>query len=209
MRSELDHLVVACTELDQGAAWCERTLGVASQAGGKHAAMGTHNRLLKLGARVYLELIAIDPDAPAPARPRWFDLDRPDIRRRVSESPFLLTWVARCDDIHTAAARVPALGEVTPFTRNEYAWRFTLRDDGALQFGGDLPSVIQWDSDAHPADALEDRGCELLSLELSHPAAPSVVPMFRELKITGVVEVKTGIAGLRARVRTGKGVVEF
>jgi hypothetical protein len=38
--------------------------------------MGTHNRLLKLGEGFYLELIAIDPQAPPPGRPRWFGLDR-------------------------------------------------------------------------------------------------------------------------------------
>lgn len=209
MRCEIDHLVVACADLNQGSAWCEQTLGVAPQAGGTHVTMGTHNRLLKLGHRVYLELIAIDPEAEPPVRPRWFDLDHPNIRRQATESPFLLTWVARCDDIHMAVARVPALGEVTSFTRDQYAWRLALRDDGALQFSGVLPSVIQWDGTAHPTDALEERGCELLSLELSHPAASGVVPLFRELKVTGGVEVKAGTAGLRARVRAANGVVEI
>ena len=42
--------------------------------GGKHALFGTHNKLLRLGD-LYLELIAIDPDAPKPERARWFALD--------------------------------------------------------------------------------------------------------------------------------------
>ncbi len=46
------------------------TLGIAPGPGGVHPFMGTHNRLLRLGPRLYLELIAIDPDAPAPAQPR-------------------------------------------------------------------------------------------------------------------------------------------
>ncbi len=57
----IDHLVVACADLAQGDAWVRSTLGVPSQPGGKHVLMGTHNRLLKLGPRMYLELIAVDP----------------------------------------------------------------------------------------------------------------------------------------------------
>ena len=32
--------------------------------------MGTHNLLMRIGDQVYLELIAIDPEAPTPGRPR-------------------------------------------------------------------------------------------------------------------------------------------
>ena len=66
----LDHLVVAARDLETGAAWLEERLGARLSAGGRHADMGTHNRLLRLGERRYLELIAIDPAGPPPARPR-------------------------------------------------------------------------------------------------------------------------------------------
>ena len=70
----LDHLVVLCASLADGEAWCQATLGLAPGPGGRHALMGTHNRLLLLAgegmAPAYLELIAIDPDAPVPGRAR-------------------------------------------------------------------------------------------------------------------------------------------
>ncbi|MDZ7653535.1 MAG: VOC family protein [Burkholderiaceae bacterium] len=207
MRSEIDHLVVACADLDQGSAWAQETLGADPVPGGKHATMGTHNRLLKLGPRVYLELIAIDPDAPAPARPRWFDLDNADVQARAAESPFLLDLgPRRPTDIFDAVVRVPALGEVTPFTRNAYAWKFALPEEGRLNFGGVLPALIEWNSD-HPAAALPDSGCELLALDLAHPAAASIVPLFRALKLMGPVDLKAGPRALTARLRTPRGEI--
>lgn len=206
MRSEIDHLVVACADLDQGAAWLQAQLGVAPQPGGQHVTMGTHNRLLRLGANVYLELIAVDPQASRPPRPRWFGLDDPAVQARAAASPFLLTWVAATTDIYEAVARVPQLGDITPFSRNAFEWRFALTPDGRLNFDGVLPQLIQWVS-SHPAALLEDRGCALLALELSHPDAGAVLPLFRALKLAGPVELASGPLSLRARVRTPGGEV--
>ena len=58
--------------------------------------MGTHNLVLKLGDSLYLEVIARNPKAPQPGRPRWFGLDR-------NRSTGLRTWVARTDDIRAAS----------------------------------------------------------------------------------------------------------
>lgn len=208
MRSQLDHLVVACADLAQGAAWARDRLGAEPQPGGQHAAMGTHNRLLRLGERAYLELIAVDPAAPAPSRPRWFGLDDDAVRARARREPFLLTWVAATSDIFAAVARVPELGDVQAFTRNAFAWRFALRADGALNFDGVLPSLIQWDS-AHPAAQLEERGCTLLSLELAHPQAEQLLQAFRTLKLTGPVNLSAAPVSLKARVRTPSGVIDL
>ena len=70
-----DHLVVAASTLDQGVEWVRSLTGATAQSGGKHVAMGTHNALLKLGERSFLEILAIDPDGIKPSRPRWFGLD--------------------------------------------------------------------------------------------------------------------------------------
>src|SRR5262245_19404130 len=147
VRCEFDHVVVVCADLDQGASWIRAQLGVEVVPGGRHAAMGTHNRLLRLGPRAYLEVIAIEPGVPPPLRPRWCDLDTPAVQQRAARLPFVATWVARTDDVTAAAREVPAVGEVLPFTRSQYRWQLTVPFDGGLQFDGLLPSVIQWDVD--------------------------------------------------------------
>lgn len=212
MRSSIDHVVVACANLAQGDEWLTRQLGVTLQAGGRHATMGTYNRLLRLGPRCYLELIAIDPEGAAPARPRWFALDDPAVRARVAATPVLHTWVAATDDLADAVRRVPQLGGIQPFTRDQFAWRCTLTDDGALPFDGLLPALIQWDANAdgevlHPAAVLEDRGCELLSLELAHPQVDALLPLYRALRITGPVNLAAGAHSIGARLRTPRGEV--
>ena len=65
----LDHLVVAATTLADGIEYFADVTGVAPQPGGKHVTMGTHNALVRLGAQVSVEIIAIDPDGVKPARP--------------------------------------------------------------------------------------------------------------------------------------------
>lgn len=166
----LDHLVVAASELDAGTAWLEDRLGVPLAPGGKHAAMGTHNRLLKLGPRLYLELIAVDPAAAAPAHRRWFGLDDPALREKIAVRPRLIHWVVRCEDIVTAsAACTEPPGESLDLSRGDFRWRITVPADGHLPGDGLIPSLIQWLSPVHPADGLPERGCALMKLEGFHP----------------------------------------
>ncbi len=168
--------------------------------------MGTHNRLLRLGDRVYLELIAVDPAAPSLARPRWFDLDRPHVREAAARSPFLLTWVVRTDDIAAATERAPILGDVLPLARGPYRWRITVPADGARRFDGVLPSLIQWDGDAHPADALPDAGCALAGISLAHPDAGAINEIFKLIGLAEPISVAAGPASISARIRHSTGV---
>jgi hypothetical protein len=172
MSLALDHLVVAARTLEEGARWLEARMGVPTVAGGRHAAMGTHNRLLALGEGAYLEIIAIDPEAPAPGRPRWFGLDSPAMARRLAAGPALVHWVARTDDLDGARAAEPVLvGEILALSRGDYRWRIGVPADGALPAAGAFPTLIQWEGDRHPAAALPASGCRLERLTVRTPRA--------------------------------------
>ncbi len=203
----IDHLVIACADLGQGNDWLESKLGVAAQPGGKHPLMGTHNHLLRLGTRTYLELIAIDPDAPAPTRPRWFGLDTTAVRSRAAQRPFLLTWVVASNDVVAAAAKLPQVGEVIGANRGVLTWRITVPADGQLQYDGLLPTVIEWDGGVHPCDGLEDKGCGLLALELVDPDAPALGSLLQALRVEQRVKISAGARRLVARIRTARGEV--
>jgi len=140
----LDHLIVAATNLEQGVAWIEERLGAHPQPGGKHVAMGTHNALLRIGARVYLEIIAVDPTASAPQRSRWMDLDEPRMRAALAEGPALIHWAVATRDIESDVTRSPIdLGEIMPMQRGDLQWRLTVAEDGHRPGRGLLPPLIE------------------------------------------------------------------
>ena len=183
LRCAIDHLVVAAASLEAGARYVRDVLGVEPEAGGQHARMGTHNRLLKLGEAVYLEVIAIDPAAPRPAHARWFALDS----RAPHAPPRLVTWVVRTNDIETAAARCGVeLGSIETMTRGSLSWRITIPRDGSLPFDGVMPALIQWNGGEHPATRMADRGCTLAALEGHHTEAVRIRAALQALGLSGV-----------------------
>ena len=133
--------------------------------------MGTHNRLLSLGRRRYLEVIAIDPQAPPPPRPRWFGLDEPAMRARLAQGPALIHWVERTADIEAALRAYPEQVDVLDLSRGDYRWRIGVPPDGRIPCGGRCPTLIQWQGDAHPADRLPASGCELVRLRTERTLA--------------------------------------
>jgi Glyoxalase-like domain len=210
--AEIDHLVVAAATLDQGVAWCERTLGLTPGPGGRHPLMGTHNRLLRLdGAeRAYLEIIAIDPQGSAPtAFARWFGLDQPALQQRLAgEGPRLVHWVARTSSILALRRRLRALGANPGIPGSAsrdtahglLSWRISVRVDGRPQLGGALPALIQWDG-RHPADEMPATGLGLLKLQARTAPALQALRMDRLELVDGLP------VPLRATLQTPRGVV--
>jgi len=180
----LDHLVVAARTLDEGSRFIRERLGAECVPGGKHAAMGTHNRLLSLGPESYLEVIAIDPDAPPPGRARWFELDTPAMRQRLARGPALVHWMERVSDLEAELARYPARVGIEAFSRGAFRWRLALTPDGSFPGGGALPTLIQWES-AHPCSVLPGSAVRLerfgpgpggLCADFSTPAGMRTIP---------------------------------
>jgi hypothetical protein len=223
----LDHLVVAAATLEQGVAWCERTLGVTPGPGGRHALFGTHNRLLKIAAPAwpdaYLEIIAVDPEAPPPDRPRWFGLDDPALQAALAaHGPRLHHWVARSPQLDMHRWGLITLGQVpgepvaasreTPHGRLQ--WQILVRPDGALpgpqaapaasSTTGALPTLIQWTGE-HPATRMPDSGVTLRALHL-HGLAPRAAEV---LRLRGVRAEPGPGPALHAVLDTPRGAVEL
>jgi hypothetical protein len=198
----LDHLAVSAETLAAGGDWLEMVLGAPLSGGGKHPQMGTHNRLVSLGD-LYLEVIAIDPEAPQPATPRWFDLDR------FRGPPRLTNWICRTEDLDAALAAAPrGSGTATDLHRGDYRWRFAVPASGRLPFDGCFPALIQWRGDLHPARTLRDHGIRLLRLEITHPATTELQAALRGAGLADArVAVQPGpYSGCRATFSTPRGI---
>lgn len=215
MSCALDHLVVAAATLDEGVAWCAATLGVVPGPGGRHALFGTHNRLLRLAGpdfpRAYLEIIAVDPGAPPPARPRWFGLDDPALQAGLrDQGPRLLHAVLRTSDLPGLRRGLVDVGHDpgVPLAAERdtpagpLRWQILVRDDGALPGQGALPTLIQWDG-RHPTDAMPASPVVLQALHFGRlPARAAGV-----LGLGGVTSADGDGPALRATLATPRGVV--
>lgn len=214
--TELDHIVIAARTLDEGRIWARNTLGVEAVGGGKHDGLATHNTLLKLDGKRYLEIIAIDPDArpAAPMFPRWFGLDTAEIREYIECGPRLVAWVARCagaSEVIEQLAATPGYeaNVVRPASRADFRWRFAFTRDGARIAGGVLPHLIQWDCAVHPGDQLPESDVSLTALLLGAPQPERITGMLDALHFADArVQVGQSTAlNLVAMLQTPRGGV--
>ena len=204
----VDHLVYAAPTLEQGIAEIEALLGVRPVPGGRHPQYGTHNALLSLGPRTYLEVIAPDPALPEPEGGRLFGVD--DLN-----SPRLVTWVLATDEIHGLAERAASagldIGAIEPGRRERpdgSAITWVASDPYAMHFGGLVPFVIDWGDSTHPGSVAPPAG-RLVRLEGQHPEPEAVrgalASMGVSLHITSaprpilkaIIETTTGLVELQ------------
>lgn len=210
MKNKIDHFAIGCATLEQGITDMETRLGVGVPRGGKHAAMSTHNCVMQTGNESFLELIAIDPEAPDPGRARWFTLDDPVTGKRLAERPRALVWVVNTTDLDAIVTGSPVdLGDVVDFARGERTWRLTVPRDGSLPEAGLLPAFIEWSPGPHPSTAQQDFGIRLNTVRISHPAPEQFIKILQALGVDHLAEVSEGEIGLSFDMNTPDGSVEL
>jgi len=205
---QVDHLVYATPELEQGIREIESLLGVRASPGGQHPGRGTRNALVALGPSSYLEIIGPDLEQQPPAGDRWFGVDAID-------GPTLVTWAAKTDDVERAhrdaAANGIALGPVRTGSRRRFdgallSWRLT--EPASDMSDGVVPFFIDWGDSPHPASTAS-RGAALVALVAEHPNDESIRRTFRALgldipithgsrpRLTAVIDCPRGRVELR------------
>lgn len=162
----IDHLIYAHPDLDTAVATIRRRFGVEASGGGSHPGRGTHNKLLALGTRTYLELIAPDPGQSAPATPRPYGVEG------ITQGG-LVGWAVAVGDIEAARkyARSHGFdpGPVVDGHREDATGRLLhWRGTANAQVAGLIPFLIDWGDTPHPAVSAPS-GLALRSLSLEHP----------------------------------------
>jgi hypothetical protein len=207
MLNEIDHVTVGAADLERGADHMRRLLGIDMPMGGKHADMSTHNRVMRTTDGEFLEMIAIDPEAPAPGRPRWFGLDLPARRARLAQGPAPVGWVIRTDDLDGVVAKSPVdLGPVKAMSRGTRSWRLTVPDDGVGALGGIVPGFIQWDGPPHPSAGMQPSGLVLEAVIVRHPDPAAVAEFLAAVGIAPLAAVEeAAVPGLAFVLRRPDG----
>jgi Glyoxalase-like domain len=206
--TELDHIAVIAPDLATGVVWVREVLGVEARQGGSHPEMGTHNHLLSLGD-IYLEVIALDPEAPRPPHRRWFGLDDRDaVQRHWREGRRLRSYVARCTDVAaTVGPRVDTFGAPMQLSRGDRHWIFGVRTDGALPADGALPCLIDWGERGTPAPTMPDLGLRLQRLRVETPDPDAVSAALHTLGMVRKPDISPGPqVRLTATIATPNGV---
>lgn len=181
-----DHLMVVTADLDGTVAAFERRLGVRAAFGGQHEGLGTHNALLGLGERRYLEILA-----PVPGH----ETESPfaELVAGFAE-PRAFLWAVRVQAIAAFVREAQAAGydpgtvmdmaRTTPEGQN-LQWQLTM--GGADVMGGVVPFGIQWSGTVHPADTAP-AGCTFVGLRAEHPEPARITAALEALRVDLSVE---------------------
>ena len=176
----IDHLVLGVSDLGRGITFVERATGVRPSPGGRHTHLGTHNAILSLGPRCYLEILAPDPTQQG--------LVDPLALLAGTEQPRLVKWaivgdVDRAVELFRATILPDAAVESGARTRPdgcEIRWRQV----GFLTLTRiDVPFVIEWaPGSAHPA-ADVTTGCRLIGVDVVSPDLDSLKAVYQQLDV--------------------------
>jgi hypothetical protein len=185
----LDHLVYATPDLEVSCRELEVRLGVRASAGGQHPGRGTHNALISIGPKAYLEIIAPDPLQPE-TRPVWCNIDQ------LTAPPKLITWAVRVDDVEAFVKEISPnanVGAVRAGSRKTpkgtiLSWRLT--EPQLVQGLGPIPFLIEWSSREHPADSAI-AGPPLVQLHIEHPEPELIRKKLHSLRLEVAIEQRS------------------
>jgi hypothetical protein len=162
----LDHFVVAIDDLDTGISAFEDSTGVRPVYGGEHPTLGTHNALVSLGGKQYLEILAPRPDASLHPMVQ-------EVGEHQTLTPIL--WALATDNIIELHRLVRALGfaadEPSPGSRvtqdgETLAWSMFVMGDERPE---NAPFFIQWDPTSRHPSTSAPAGCSLKSFTVASP----------------------------------------
>jgi hypothetical protein len=208
----LDHLSVIAPSLAEGVAHVRAGLDLDVPFGQRHGYMGTHNHLLQLGDMVYLEIVALDPEADGPGRPRWFGLDdQSKVRADWDAGRRLRGWVVRTDSIDVIlAGRSEIFGERVALPATDPSFDFAIPHDGSLPLDGAAPSIIDRRGKPRAMATIADLGARLRSFTLEHPDPAAMEALYRAMTVDRPPAILRGPRlRYRAQIETPTGLKQL
>ena len=164
---KLDHIVFGSRTLEEGTEFVENILQAKLSDIGYHKDMGTHNRVIRISEKIYLEIVAIDPKRKNLKNRKWFNLDSSNLQSKLKKSPQIIGYVIENNDRNITKYYDPFFEA----SRNRYKWKFAMPTfnnnilDSEIIEKGIIPSLISWKSEK-PIYQMKENQFELISFEI-------------------------------------------
>lgn len=201
--SGIDHILLGVANLDRGIEEFAAATGVRPAYGGKHP-RGTHNALVALGGRTYLELIAVQPGVMPPA-------DMADLQELERLTP--VGWAvagAEMDPLREELQRAGfTLGEPQAGSRNAPSGA-TLRWQtfGLAEEVPGAPFFIVWAPGTPHPSTTSPQGCTLRRFRVASPAAAQLRRLQTALGL-GIEVAEAATPGYSLDLDCPRGPVRF
>ena len=200
--TELDHIMYAVADLDQGMEEIADLTGVRPALGGSHPGIGTRNALLSLGDAQYLELIAPDHNQKLSGTTGELLLEHGGSGIRG--------WAVATSDLHALADFATNAGYscqgIIDMSRTtpegvHLAWQLRFLDGNKL-----LPFFIDWKRSPHPALSTP-KGCSLVEFCVATQDMAQYQGLMQALELN--ISITQATAHFKATLQTPKGLVEL
>lgn len=203
----IDHIVYAVHDLHKAIIYFENETGIKVQEGGRHINHGTHNALIKIGERSYLEFIAKDPMLSSPVAGTWMGLDH-------LQKDKITRWSLASRNIDADAQII-----------NQYNNRLGLikegsrkKSDGTMlywQMSNVLPDpeidvipfLLDWKDSEHPTTGIPLE-CKIIDFRIFSPNQQKTKTLFQNLAFKNEVGKRSAL-GLELVLETPKGIFEL
>ena len=148
MGYKIDHLVVACNNLEEGSNYVQDILNLKLGPIGYHKSLGTYNRVLKVGS-IYIEVIALDPFSEVDKEKSFFGLSYNYVRKNILTQPRLVSFVISS----TKEFNSPYYLKKKYVERGKFRWNFSHPNSKKINklifpYPYVFPSFINWVSNS-------------------------------------------------------------
>ena len=219
---QIDHVIWAVPDLDEGARLFEELSGIKPAVGGVHPGRGTRNNVVSAGEKTYLEIIAPDP-AQEPFNPEKYPVKA--FASKISEfnEPEVDMFVYSTDNLEAAAEKGRELGfevvgpiEGSRKTPEGKLVRWTHVDFIGHDFGQFIPFAINWGESVHPS-VTSPKGVLLTGVTIEHPRYEELGKIYKTLGVPArvvkgdfpVIIIHLKSPNGRFEIRSGKGLLDY
>jgi len=192
LETQIDHVIWAVPDLDQGVELFREMSGVTPTTGGVHPGRGTRNSLVSAGENTYLEIIAPDP-GQMPLDPEETPVQAFAYQISTMKAPEVDMFAFSAPDLEAVAelARDLGLEVVGPspgqrMTPDGDLIRWSHVDFIGHDFGQFLPFALNWMDSPHPSTT-SPKGALIEGITVHHPRATELQNLYEGLGIPAKV----------------------